>query len=369
MRVAITGACGFLGWHTACRLKAARGIDVLRLGRGHFAEQRALEEAVAEVDVILHIAGVNRAATSEQVEQGNIQLAQKLAAAVSSTGRSVDVVFANSVQAELDTPYGRGKTFAAQALADAVRKAGGRFADVLLPNLFGEHGRPHYNSFVATFVHEVAAGRVPEVAADREIPLQHVQAAAQALLDGIGTDGRVLVDGEPVAISEILRRVERIHQLYFTRGEIPPLVNDMDIDLFNTYRAATFPDMWPMMAAVHSDARGDLFETVRAHGGTGQSFISTTRPGQVRGNHYHLRKVERFTVVKGNAEIRLRRLLSDDVVSFELSGEQPAFVDMPTMWVHSIRNVGTDELVTAFWGDQLLDLANPDQYPEDVDLG
>jgi UDP-2-acetamido-2,6-beta-L-arabino-hexul-4-ose reductase len=125
--------------------------------------------------------------------------------------------------------------------------------------------------------------------------------------------------------------------------------------------------MWPISPAVHADDRGDLFETVRAHGGTGQAFVSTTRPGKLRGEHYHLHKVERFFVVKGEAEIRLRRLLHDDVVTFRLSGERPSFVDMPTLWVHNIRNVGESELVTMFWSDQLLDPDNPDQYPEKLE--
>ena len=98
------------------------------------------------------------------------------------------------------------------------------------------------------------------------------------------------------------------------------------------------------------------------------TFVSTTRPGQLRGDHYHLHKVERFFVVRGEAEISLRRLLHDDVITFRLSGEKPSFVDMPTMWVHNIRNVGSSELVTMFWADQLLDLENPDQYPEKVAL-
>ena len=87
-------------------------------------------------------------------------------------------------------------------------------------------------------------------------------------------------------------------------------------------------------------------------------------PGATRGDHYHLRKFERFFVVKGEAEIALRRLLHDDVVTFRLGGGAPAFVDMPTLWVHNITNVGDDELVTMFWSDQLLDLDDPDQYPE-----
>ena len=99
------------------------------------------------------------------------------------------------------------------------------------------------------------------------------------------------------------------------------------------------------------------------------AFMSTTLPGQKRGEHYHLHKVERFFVVKGEAEIELRRLLHDDVVSFRISGEEPSFVDMPTLWVHNVRNVGETDLVTMFWADQLLDPSNPDQYPETVAQG
>ena len=109
-------------------------------------------------------------------------------------------------------------------------------------------------------------------------------------------------------------------------------------------------------------------ETVRSHGGTGMAFVSTTRPGQMRGDHYHLRKIERFFVVAGEAEIALRRLYHDDVITFRMSGENPGFVDMPTMWVHNIRNVGHTDLVTVFWADQLLDEKNPDQYPERVEV-
>ena len=121
--------------------------------------------------------------------------------------------------------------------------------------------------------------------------------------------------------------------------------------------------MWPIRPQLHSDSRGNLFETVRSHGGAGMSFVSTTKPGEKRGEHYHLRKVERFIIVQGRAEIQLRRL-HRQVVSFRTSGQGPEIVDMPTLWVHNIRNVGETELVTMFWADQLLDPKNPDQFPE-----
>ena len=368
MRIAITGGHGFLGWHTACRLRAVHGVEALRLGRADLVEPERLDRALERVDAVLHLAGVNRAETDEQVERGNAELARVLAAAVARRGRPVDAVYANSVQAQLDNPYGRGKAAAAEVIGEAVAAAGGRFGDLLLPNLFGEHGRPAYNSFVATFAHEVAAGRAPTVTDDRQIALLHAQDAAHELIATIGRTERRVVDGEPRGIGEVLRLLEQAHRLYATRGEVPPLTGRFEVNLFNTYRAAAFPGRWPLSPQVHADDRGALFETVRAHGGTGQVFVSTTRPGQLRGDHYHLHKVERFFVVRGEAEIRLRRLLHDDVVTFRLGGDRPSYVDMPTLWVHNIRNVGDTELVTMFWSDQLLDPDNPDQYPERVDV-
>lgn len=368
MKVAITGGYGFLGWHTACRLRAVHGVEPVRLGRAEFADSDKLSTALADVDSVLHLAGVNRADSDALVEEGNLDLARTLGRAITTLDRPVDVVFANSVQAEVDNAYGRGKAGASTIVGDAARAGGGRYADLLLPNLFGEHGRPGYNSFVATFAHQVAAGEPPKISGDREIPLLHAQDAAATLIEAIGDETQRSVAGESRGISEVATLLQEAHELYAVRGEVPPLPGPFEVNLFNTYRAATFPGMWPISPQIHSDDRGDLFETVRAHGGAGQAFVSTTLPGKLRGDHYHLHKVERFFVVKGEAEIRLRRLLTDEVVTFRLSSDKPSFVDMPTLWVHNIRNVGDSELVTMFWADQLLDPDNPDQYPEKVDL-
>lgn len=369
-RIAITGGHGFLGWHAACRLRAVHGVEAVRLGREELDDDAALDAALATCDGVLHLAGVNRASSEAAVEQGNLAAAQQLAAGLRRQQRPIDVSYANSIQAELDNPYGRGKAVAAEVLRAVTENTGGSLADVLLPNLFGEHGRPGYNSFVATFAHEVARGKEPTITGDRRLPLLHAQAAAEVLISGLGTSGRLLPAAEERGVVEVLQLLKEFHDLYAVRGEIPPLTDDFRIDLFNTYRAAAFPDMWPLSPQVHRDDRGNLFEAVRAHGGTGQAFVSTTRPGRMRGDHYHLRKVERFFVVRGQAEISLRPLLHDDsaILRFGVDGDQPSFIDMPTLWVHNIRNVGEEDLVTLFWADQLLDPDHPDQYAEKVEV-
>lgn len=365
-RIAITGGFGFLGWHTACRLRALHQTESLRLGRNDLADSDDLAQRLSDVNVVIHIAGVNRAANDQAIELGNVQAAQALARALRAVNKPMTIVYANSTQAELDNSYGRGKAAAAEILGGAAAAIGGHFADLLLPNLFGEHGRPGYNSFVATFAHEILAGREPVVTSDREITLLHAQDAAAALIDAIGRDVRLIVPGEDVGISTVRAIFQEFHDLYGSRGEIPDVSTKMRLNLFNTYRAARVGKVPETAPLIYSDNRGDLFETVRYHGQSGMSYASTTRVGQKRGEHYHLHKIERFVVVKGEAEIQLRRLLHDEVVTVRVSGERPVFVDMPTLWVHNIRNVGEEDLLTVFWANQLLDPDNPDQFPETI---
>jgi UDP-2-acetamido-2,6-beta-L-arabino-hexul-4-ose reductase len=360
--IAITGAHGFLGWHTSCRLLATRGVDPVRIGREDFADPARLAERLADVDTVVHVAGVNRAETDAAVEHGNIDLAEALAKALGD--RPVHVVYASSVQADVDNPYGRGKARAGEILGEMP----GTLTSVLLPNLFGEQGRPAYNSFVATFAHEVAAGRQPTVTGDRQIPLLHAQDAAEVLIAATEDrrDVELRPDAEPHGIGEVLDLLNEFHGLYAQSGELPDLSTKFRVDLFNTYRAALWPYGYPIHRPVHGDNRGDLIEIFRSNGGTGQGYVSSTRPGQVRGEHYHLHKVERFIVFRGEAEIGVRRLFTDEVVRFRVSGAEPAILDMPTMWVHNIRNLGDEDVITAFWADQLLDPEDPDQYPMTV---
>lgn len=361
MKVLVTGTSGFLGWHTRVRLRAVTGHEVVAVDRAEWAD---LRDHARGVDAIVHIAGVNRG-SDDDVEQGNVALAEAVADAALASGSAPRIVYANSVHAGSASPYGRGKSAAADILAAAARALGSQVVDVRLPNLFGEHGRPHYNSFVATFAHAVINGEVPQIA-DRPVDLLHVQSAAQTLIDGLTTiEKRLDPPGTPTTVQGVYDTLHDFNALYAT-GDIPSLQSDLDVDLFNTLRAALFPSHYPIRLTQRTDARGSLTEVVRAHGGQGQTFVSTTRPGVTRGEHFHLRKVERFVVVGGAARISLRRLFTDEVVSFDVTGDEPSIIDMPTMWVHNITNTGSGELTTLFWTNELFNPAAPDTHPEAV---
>jgi UDP-2-acetamido-2,6-beta-L-arabino-hexul-4-ose reductase len=364
--VVVTGAAGFLGWHVRCALRARGVSSVVTVDRSEWADRGRLDAAVSGAEVVLHLAGANRG-TPDEVGAGNEQLATSLVEALGRTGTRPSVVYADSIQSGNGTAFGTGKRAAAEVLLRWGEATGSVVTDVRLPNLFGEHGRPHYNSVVATFCHQLARGERPKVEEDREVPLLHVQDAVDRLLDADTTarGGEVELPAYAVTVSALLHRLTEIRDVYAT-GEIPDLTDPFDQALFNTYRSFAFPANLPFRPPVHADERGDLFECVRVGGGQGQVFCSTTRPGQVRGEHFHRRKVERFVVVGGTAVIALRRLFDDRVVRFEVSGEEPAVVDMPTLWAHSITNTGSSELTTLFWASELHDPEHTDTYPEAV---
>ncbi|MHC9045961.1 polysaccharide biosynthesis C-terminal domain-containing protein [Microbacterium saperdae] len=362
-RFAVTGARGFLGWHLRGALQeSGTTAEIIPVGQAF-----DLAQATAAVDGAsraIHIAGVNRA-SDEEIAAGNIGFAEQLATALRAAANPPPVVvYANSTQSTNGSVYGEAKARGAAILAAAAEDIGATFVDVLLPNLFGEHGRPFYNAVTATFSHLVAAGESPTVENDKELTLLHAQNAVD-LLTGAAPLQLLGELERNETVSGLLARLQGYAELY-GRGEIPSVADDFDRDLFNTYRSYTFPAQSPIDLTRHADARGSFFEIIRSHGGPGQSSFSTTVPGITRGDHYHRRKIERFTVLQGRARISLRRLYSDEVVSFEVSGDAPGAVDMPTLWAHNITNIGDDVLYTSFWTNDIFDPANPDTIAEAV---
>ncbi|MET4583953.1 UDP-2-acetamido-2,6-beta-L-arabino-hexul-4-ose reductase [Conyzicola nivalis] len=362
-RIAITGSNGFLGWHLRSAL-VEQGADVSRVDMGAAFNLTAATAAVDGADRVIHVAGINRG-SDDEVADGNVLFATQLAEAIRSAASAPrSIAFANSTQATNGSIYGESKSRASQVLADAAAAVGAKFDDVLLPNLFGEHGRPFYNAVTSTFSHLIANGETPSVENDKTLTLLHVQNAAD-LLSGVTPIADQAGLEMDIAVSELLQKLVAISAVY-SRGEIPDVANNFDRDLFNTYRSFTFPTQAPVKLTRHADSRGSFFEIIRTHGGTGQSSFSTTEPGISRGDHFHRRKVERFTVLSGTATIALRRMFTDDVIEFEVTGDAPAAVDMPTMWSHNITNTGPETLYTSFWTNDIFNPAFPDTIAEAV---
>lgn len=365
--VGVTGADGFFGWHLRCRLRATHPeFHVRSATRRTFSSDEELDKFVAGCNSIVHLAGVNRG-DEASVAEANLAITQALISALERTAARSHVLFANSTHRSRSSAYGDSKRVSAELLQRWASGSDGWVTDLVFPNLFGECGRPHYNSAVATFCNELSRGRTSEVNPGGVAELLHVQDAAQVIIDNLdGQADEVEVEGIQVAIPELYDRLSGLNDSY-GGARFPRLDSRLDLQLFNTLRSYCFPDHYPMPLEVHSDGRGAFFEVARGHGETQISF-STTEPGITRGNHFHLDKVERFIVLSGQALIHVRRLFHNKVEVFKVDGDNPVAIDMPTLQTHSITNVGEDKLLTAFWANDHFDPARPDTIAEPVHL-
>lgn len=371
MKIVVTGAGGLIGWHAAARLHAANcaarfkgqavPYELVQLDHAAFADDHILQAAVTGADAILHFAGVNRA-TDAEVEAANPEIARRLAAACKNASVTPHIVYANSTHFTADTPYGRSKRIAGEILA----AVGGPYTDLILPHIFGEGARPRYNNVTATFIESVIAGDRPEINPAGKVALLHAGAAAQAAIDAVmsGESGVLRPIARLTPVPELFEMLVQFHTDY-SNNIYPDLRDPFALALFNSYRAALYPDGFPRALKLNTDARGTLFEAVKGGGG-GQTFLSTTQPGVTRGDHFHLNKVERFLVVQGEAIIRIRKVLTDTVWEYRVSGDAPAPVDMPTLHTHSIENCGTGPLLTLFWTHDLFDPQAPDTFFDPV---
>jgi UDP-2-acetamido-2,6-beta-L-arabino-hexul-4-ose reductase len=282
----------------------------------------------------------------------------------------------SSTQEERDNLYGKSKKEGRELLAQWATKNSANFTGFIIPNVFGPFGNPYYNSVVATFCHQLTHNEQPRIDVDGELKLIYVAELVQHFIDRIEevnhkksnpvVETIQLPHTSQAKVSSILQILESFKAKYFTTGEIPALDSTFERNLFTTFLCyINHKQFFPFHLKKNTDNRGSFVETVRLNSG-GQISFSTTAPGITRGNHFHTRKAERFAVIKGKALIQLRKIGTTEVLNFELSGDQPSFVDMPIWHTHNIKNIGDEDLYTIFWINEFFDANDPDTYFEAV---
>ncbi|MEM7282459.1 MAG: NAD-dependent epimerase/dehydratase family protein [Pseudomonadota bacterium] len=362
--VCITGAYGFLGFHLRARLHNDERYEVRCAGRGTFADEDEKSKFVKGAEVIVHLAGLNRA-PDEEILKTNVELAQDVTLACDSNGVTPQIIFSSSTHVDRDTVYGLSKRKVADHFSEWATARGASFRNLVLPNIFGEYCKPFYNSAVATFCHQLSQGETLTVN-EGEVELVHAQQVCreiQATIDD-GLSGEFRMAGTKISVPVLADRLSTMSEQYKNQL-MPSFDDDFDLALFNSLRSYLFPKHYPVPLTLHTDNRGSLFEAIRSLNG-GQCFVSTTKPGITRGNHFHHHKIERFLVLEGEALIQIRKLFSDEVHDFPVTGDQPVYIDMPPFHTHNITNTGDTQLVTLFWAHEIFDPENPDTYGEPV---
>lgn len=363
MKVVLTGANGFLGWHTRTVLFEMQStVEILTLGL-KFNLNSAVEK-LNGADLLIHLAGANRGREEEISGLNKLFATQISNALLSCKSPPKAVVYSNSIQAGNGTVYGESKQSAATILEKTAKSIDAQFKNVLIPNVFGEHGKPFYNSVTATFCHQIANAETPTVNSDSQLTLVHAQDVAEYLtgFQEFETFNKTFVTTD---VSKLLNSINHLANTYIA-GEIPEFNSPFEKNLFNTYRSHLFYVRPVIDLKQNTDERGDFVEIVRSSSGGGQASFSTTLPGVTRGEHFHRRKIERFSVVSGSGTISLRKMFSNEVFSFEVTGEKPQAIDMPTLWAHNITNTSNELLLTSFWINEPYDALRPDTIFEKV---
>ncbi len=372
IKVGITGQPGFIGTHLYNYLGLKQDIKRIPFEDAFFNTELVLRKFVADCDVIIHLAAMNRHNEPQILYETNIHLVKLLIQAMESENVAPHVIFSSSTQESLDNPYGKSKKEGRELFMQWAKKNKASFTGLIIPNVFGPFGHPFYNSVIATFSYQLAQGEKPQIHIDKELDLIYVGELIEEIYNNIlqpkdQTIITITIKPNYVSsVSEILKLLISYKESYFNEGIFPSLINPFERNLFNTFVCYfDIDNYFPRNLTLNADERGSFVETVKLNSG-GQVSFSITKPGITRGNHFHIRKAERFAVIKGDARIQLRRIGIQEIYSFDLHGEKPAYVDMPVWHTHNITNTGKDDLYTIFWISEQYNPDDPDTYFEKV---
>jgi UDP-2-acetamido-2,6-beta-L-arabino-hexul-4-ose reductase len=370
INIGITGSNGFIGWHLSKTLSLQpKEFHLIEFSRDWFDNNTMLDEFVSQCDVIIHLAGLNRHSNEKVLYDTNIELTKILINSFNRTGFKGQLLFSSSIHEDRNNTFGNSKRLSRELFSDWAKNNCANFKGLIIPNVFGAFGVPFYNSVVATFSHQLANNENPKIETDATLNLIYINDLINNIIELFNLDSEETVHikhTDTYKVSQILQLLNQYKTTYLEKGHIPFFKNQFEINLFNTFRSYfKIAKHYPVKYKNNIDERGNFVEIIRLETG-GQVSFSTTKPGITRGNHFHIRKIERFSVIKGKALIQLRKIGTNEVFDYHLSGNEPAYVDMPIWYTHNIKNIGDEELYTMFWINEFYDASDPDTYLEKV---
>ncbi|KAB0671382.1 capsular polysaccharide biosynthesis protein CapF [Oryzomonas sagensis] len=370
--VLITGSEGFIGKNLRATLQGREDVRIICFDVKH--DHTKLPALLSQADFVFHLAGVNRPQNTEDFRTGNTSLTEQICRSLANSGKIVPIAITSSIQAALDNLYGASKRGAEEAVFSYGRETGAAVHVFRLPNVFGKWCRPNYNSVVATFCNNIANGlpiqlNDPNVVMNL-VYIDDVVRAFVSLLDGIVVMRDVFCVVEPVHTIKLGYIVELIRSFQASRDlkSIPNMADPFVKKLYSTYLSYLPKNQFSYQLKMNIDKRGSFTEFIKTPD-RGQVSVNISKPGITKGNHWHHTKNEKFLVVSGQGIIRFRRVGSNDIIEYPVSGDKLEVVDIPTGYTHNISNTGTTDLVTVMWCNEMFDPENPDTFFEPVERG
>ena len=396
MKILVTGAKGFVGRNLCLTLEQMSGMEVLKYDLG---DEARLDAYITACDFVMHLAGVNRPKDPAEFRLGNTVFTEDILDRLAARTDPPPVLLSSSIQAALDNDYGKSKAAAEEAVRAYGEKTGAPVYIYRLANVFGKWCRPNYNSAVATWCHNIARGlpiqvRDPEatvtlVYVDDVVKslvgcleafnaekqrcrvaangLENSSASSAALRPHVENNGMLSVEPSYTrSLGEIVELMRSFHDEPRTLM-VPDQRDGFAKKLYATYLAALPEDKFSYPLTMHCDNRGSFTEALHS-AERGQVSVNVSRPGIVKGQHWHHTKHEKFLVVSGEGVIRFRQMGMEEgrVLEYHVSGAKLEVVRIPPGYTHNIENTGAGDLVTLMWANEVFDPANPDTFRQNV---
>lgn len=365
MKVLVTGAKGFIGKNLIQELKHKDDIDIYECDIDTTAKE--LEEFTQNCEFVYHLAGVNRPEKEEDFMKGNFGFTSKLLEMLEKNNNKCPVMISSSIQAALDNPYGKSKKAGEDLIFEYGKKNNVKVLVYRFQNVFGKWCRPNYNSAVATFCNNIARNLSITVNNPETIVnLIYIDDVVTELIKALECKENKKENYcfvEPVYKVELGKIVFLLKSFKTSREnlQLPDVKDEFSKKLYSTYLSYLPEDEFSYELKTSLDNRGSFTEMLKTQE-RGQISVNVSKPGIVKGNHWHNTKNEKFIVVSGKGVIRFRKVDSDKIIEYPVSGEKIEVVDIPVGYTHNIENTGDTDLVTIMWANEIFDPEKPDTY-------
>ena len=380
MKILITGAKGFVGHNLVSELENIRcrkdktfelNPDFTILQYDIDTDPALLDEYCHEADFVFHLAGVNRPKDPKEFMTGNFGFTSMLLDTLKKHNNNCTVMLSSSIQAILDNPYGKSKKAGEELLFVYGRETGAKVLVYRFPNVFGKWCRPNYNSAIATFCNNIAQN-LPIMINDRkaELHLVYIDDVVTKLIHALEGKENTQNNYSEVAVTytaTLWRIVDLLYSFKESRKNlcVPDMEDGFSKKLYSTYLSYLPTDSFSYPLKMNTDSRGSFTEFLKSSD-KGQVSINISKPGITKGNHWHHSKNEKFLVVSGKGIIRFRKIDSNEIYEYRVSGDKLEVVDIPTGYTHNIENLGDEDMVTVMWVNEVFDPKHPDTFSLNV---
>lgn len=371
MKILVTGSKGFIAKNLISELKNKGYNAIYECDKETSLEE--LNNYTKDCDFVYHIAGVNRPKDNNEYMEGNFGFTSILLNKLKENNNKCPILITSSIQADLDNPYGLSKKAGEDLLFKYSEDENVKVYVYRLPNIFGKWCKPNYNSVIATFCYNIANNiDITINDANTELELAYIDDVINEFINCINEidDTKENKSFNYVqttynkTLGEIANLIENFKESR-NNFTIPNMNDEFSKKLYSTYLSYIPKDQFTYKTKMNIDERGSFTELFKSID-RGQVSVNISKPGITKGNHWHHTKNEKFVVVSGEGLIQLRNINEEEIIEYYVSGNKIEIVDIPVGYTHNIKNIGSTDLVTVMWCNEIYDKERPDTFYEEV---